>query len=103
MNNERVIYFSDEDDEAYGSIKSFKNIEDFKNEIKKQLGYKVQLLNIRVEKCIATSEGIPCDLLIPLSTTDVDIDTYYITDIEELEKDSNNIKINVNKNTGIRL
>lgn len=99
MNKMRIIYFGDEDDEAYGNIKSFKNIEDFKNEIEKQLGYKVQLSNIRAEKCIMTSEGISCDLLIPLSTTDIDIDAYYIADIEELESDSNNIqaKIDINE------
>ena len=84
MDDTRVIFFGDEDDEAYGNVKSFKNIEDFKYEIEKQLGYKVQLSNIRVEKCIMTSEGIPCDLLVPISTTDLDINTYYIADLNKI-------------------
>lgn len=83
-NTNKIIVFSDEDDTAYGSIKSFKNIEEFKSEIENYLDCKVKLTNIRMEKCITTSQGIEADMLIPLSLTDAIIDDYYIADIEKL-------------------
>ena len=84
MKNKQVI-FSEDGDIAYGKASVFNNADEFIVAINKQYHEEVCWVdNIRIEPCISTLEGIGAEMIIPLSSTDVVIENYFVADVSEI-------------------
>ena len=83
----RTILFSDEDEKAYGSIYDFENSDEFEKEVQEQLGYKIKLLNVKVEVCIFANSYIPVDTIMPFDESGIEICNCYTADIEKVEEE----------------
>lgn len=78
---EKNIILLDEGEKAYGRTKDFPSKEVFISEIKKQFEGIENVLKVKVESCVSTEEGLPADWLIPISATDIVIESYWVAEL----------------------
>jgi hypothetical protein len=79
------ITFSEDGDVAYGKASEFNNADDFIKSVQEQYHQEIFIVeNIRIETCISTLEGIGAEMIIPLSSTDVVIENYFVADVSEI-------------------
>ncbi|MEH7521749.1 hypothetical protein V7149_00480 [Bacillus sp. JJ1503] len=79
------ITFSEDGGIAYGKASDFNNTDEFIVAVNEQYHEEVCWVdNIRIESCISTLEGIGAEMIIPLSSTDIVIENYYIADVGEI-------------------
>lgn len=86
---EYKLLWSEDSDMAYGYKGHFKTEEDFIKRVKEEFksfdGKDCEVENVRIESCIETKKGLPGDIVVPLSVTDVEIANYYTATIIELD------------------
>lgn len=75
------IILSEDGENAYGRTKDFPRKEVFISEIKKQVEGIEDVVNVKIESCISTEEGLPAEWLIPISATDIVIESYWVAEL----------------------
>lgn len=75
------IILSEDGEKAYGRTKDFPRKEVFISEIKKQVEGIEGVVNVKIESCISTEEGLPAEWLIPISATDIVIESYWVAEL----------------------
>ncbi|WP_432400986.1 hypothetical protein [Wukongibacter sp. M2B1] len=82
------LLWSEDSDVVYGLKSEFKDKEEFKKLAEEEfetfdLGKcEIDINDVKIKACISTLEGVPAESLLPLSSTDVVIENYYISDVE---------------------
>lgn len=84
MKKKRVI-FSECGELAFGQVKEFVNVDNFKNAIHEQYHEEFcHIEKVKIEPCISTIEGISAETIVPLSETDAVIRNYFVAEIGEV-------------------
>lgn len=84
----KELLWSEDMDFVYGWEKDFENKTDFINTVKKQYeDGECDVINIKIEPCIATEKGIMADKITPLALTDIVIENFYTAQIEPIKED----------------
>ncbi|MGN7938522.1 hypothetical protein [Metabacillus sp. 22489] len=79
------IIWSEGGEIAYGREKDFVNYDEFVKTIQEQYQEEFCLVeNVRRQACISTLEGLSAESLIPLSSTDIVIENYWLADVSEI-------------------
>lgn len=89
INMKYLLLWNEDNDIVYGYKRHFKTEEDFikqvKDEFKSFEGKECRVENIRIEPCIKSEKGLPEDIVVPLSATDIEIANYYTATVVELD------------------
>ncbi|UII56695.1 hypothetical protein LS684_04315 [Cytobacillus spongiae] len=79
------ITFSECGEVAYGKASDFKNADEFIKEVNEQYHEEMcEVENVRIESCISTLEGIGAEMIVPISSTDIVIENYFVADVSEI-------------------
>lgn len=82
---EKHIIFSECGEIAYGKAKDFINKDNFTKAVIDQYHEELCTVdNIRIESCISTLEGIGAEQIVPLSSTDLVIENYFVANFCEI-------------------
>ncbi len=80
----KEILWSEDGEKVYGWKEDFKNADEFIEEVKSQYdGGSISVENIKIETCISSTESIPADVVIPLTSIKVTIENFITGIIEE--------------------
>lgn len=84
---DKSIIWNEDMDKAYGIKSDFQNEEEFINDVceeySKLTGKDCLAGDVETKSCLSTEEGIEAETIVPMDETDVCINTYYITEVEE--------------------
>ena len=83
------LLWSEDNDMAMGYKGHFKSEEDFIEQVKAEFksfdGKDCIVKDVKIESCIETEQGLPVDIVVPLSASDVEIANYYTATVIELD------------------
>ncbi|GBF35425.1 hypothetical protein DCCM_4552 [Desulfocucumis palustris] len=84
----KELLWSEDMDYVYGWKKDFESKDEFIGEVKKQYeDGECEVVNVKIEPCIASEEGIPGDKVIPLALTDVVIENFYTAQVQPINEE----------------
>lgn len=85
----KKLIWNDDMDIVYGVKNNFENEKDFVEHVNEEYqnirGNQCLIGDVAIKCCISTGEGIEAESITPLDDTDIEINNYYIADVEEVE------------------
>ncbi|WP_026883705.1 hypothetical protein [Clostridium akagii] len=83
------IIWNEDMDISYGVKIYFENEKDFQDKVTEEYRNitKCDCLvgDVKIKSCISTGKGLNAESITPLEKTDIEINTYYIADVEKAE------------------
>ncbi|WP_425622490.1 hypothetical protein ACPT9H_18130 [Brevibacillus borstelensis] len=86
MEFEKSLFWSEDGEKVYSLQSQYKSADEFiANVMNNYDEGECVVENVRVESCICSEKGVPAEIIVPMSLTDIVIENYYTADVYRKE------------------